>query len=600
MAAAKRLKYGLEWDLRTDSLQIELEMIRMGGSRKLKTGAVVGNGLFYHYRAAQSLCWPEDDHHRWSDLVLKRFIEEEIIVLCGSSDSGKTYGVSKFALIDWWAFPKETLWLLTSTEYRGAELRIWGCLKKLYNRAIENFPWLPGTILEGLHCITTNKIDDDHRIARSVQSGLIFVPCKKGQEHAAMSSFIGVKAKRLRHAGDESQFLKGVLDAYSNWYGKRDFKGIISGNPLDIHDGLCTAAKPEGGWSQYIDTGQTQEWRSTFFKAWVVCLDGRDSPNNDFPQDNGPRFDYLVGKKKLDGVAATHGTDSWQWYNQCIGKPNLGLVLRRVITEDLCRKHGAHDIAFWAGLDHTWIYGLDPAYGGGDRCVGMAVEFGEGLDGHQILKVYKPEIIPISLRISTPKEDQIALYVKQRLEELNIPVENCFYDSFGKGTLGFHFAEAMGGKNPRPVDFGQKPTKRPVRFDLFVEENGVKRLKRCDEQYSKFVTELWFSVRELIQSNQMRELPKEVMEEGTEREYYPVAGGKDEVEPKEDMKLRMGHSPDLFDCLAVCIEGARQRGFKIERIGKNIDVQIGRNEDYLAKESENYRHDLKKFLPTYT
>jgi hypothetical protein len=132
-----------------------------------------------------------------------------------------------------------------------------------------------------------------------------------------------------------------------------------------------------------------------------------------------------------------------------------------------------------------------------------------------------------------------------------------------------------------------------------VEENGVRRLKRCDEEYSKFVTELWFSVREVIMGNQMRELPHDVAAEGCSREYYIVRGNLTEVEPKEDMKLRLQHSPDLFDWLAVCVEGARQKGFKIETIGREVDIKSGDREDWLAKEAASYRRDLKKNLPTY-
>lgn len=40
------------------------------------------------------------------------------------------------------------------------------------------------------------------------------------------------------------------------------------------------------------------------------------------------------------------------------------------------------------------------------------------------------------------------------------------------------------------------------------------------------------------------------------------------------MIARLGRSPDLFDALAIGIEGARQRGFKIKRIGdKTVSPQ---------------------------
>jgi hypothetical protein len=32
-------------------------------------------------------------------------------------------------------------------------------------------------------------------------------------------------------------------------------------------------------------------------------------------------FPYLISKKKLDGVIATKGMDSWEYWSQCVGKP---------------------------------------------------------------------------------------------------------------------------------------------------------------------------------------------------------------------------------------------------------------------------------------
>ena len=67
------------------------------------------------------------------------------------------------------------------------------------------------------------------------------------------------------------------------------------------------------------------------------------------------------------------------------------------------------------------------------------------------------------------------------------------------------------------VNFGGSPTKRPVSSDEYVidKDSGAKRLKRCDEHYIKFVTELWFSVRLVVMSRQMRNLPRDVADEST-------------------------------------------------------------------------------------
>ena len=202
----------------------------------------------------------------------------------------------------------------------------------------------------------------------------------------------------------------GFLDVYSNWYGNSDFKGMMSGNPLDITDQLCVAAEPDDGWDAFIDTGKTQEWTSKFFKAHVIAFDGRDSPNFDFPNaETKPRYTYMIGPKKLKAVKETYGEDSWQWFSQCVGKPNKGLLLWRVITSAMCQKNNAHDSVVWRGDDAlTTIYASDPAYGGGDRCVAGRVQFGINKDGVQILRVHPPEIIPINLRLKEEPEEQIA------------------------------------------------------------------------------------------------------------------------------------------------------------------------------------------------
>lgn len=562
------VKYGYRWADGTDPLVIEFSMIRMGAA-KLKA---VGSDLFTHFRNAQSLIWPEDDHHRWSDLALRSFTENEVTVLLGASDSNKTYSMARFILVDYWAFAEETLWLVSSTEYRGAELRIWGAIKDLFNRGKERYDWLAGTVLESMHAITTEDIDDDREFARSLRKGLILVPCKRGNQYVGLSSFIGVKSPRLRHAGDEVQAMpEGFLNAYSNWYGKPDFKGIMAGNPSDIMDPLCTAAEPKEGWDAWIDTEKTQTWRSTFFDASVIAFDGRDSPNFDFPGQL--RYPYMISEKKLNAVAATFGKDSWQYYNQCIGKPNVHGVANRVISKQLCKEHRAFEEVVWNDGRITKLYCLDPAYGGIDRCVGRVLEFGKDVDGMDVINIGEPEIIPVSVKIAKQPEDQIAQFVYERAQSLDIEPENIAYDSFGKGTLGAAFARVFGERTPMPIDSGGPPSGRPVRFDLYVEETDKhtgrtkRRLVLANEYYSKRVSEMWFSVRELIEGDQARNLDTATMKEGCQRLFSIVKGNKVEVESKEDMIERIGYSPDLFDCLAIGVELARIRGFQIRRIG---------------------------------
>ena len=129
---------------------------------------------------------------------------------------------------------------------------------------------------------------------------------------------------------------------------------------------------------------------------------------------------------------------------------------------------------------------------------------------------------------------------------------------------------------------------RPVREGLFVEDRTGRRLKTCREHFSKFVSEAWFAVRYCIEADQMRELPPEMMAEGCARIYEMVGGNKIEVEPKsdpkkkEDLKRRLGKSPDLFDALTIGVEGARRRGFTIAKLG-TPDPEEGNADDWLAE-----------------
>jgi hypothetical protein len=90
----------------------------------------------------------------------------------------------------------------------------------------------------------------------------------------------------------------------------------------------------------------------------------------------------------------------------------------------------------------------------------------------------------------------------------------------------------------------------------------------------------------------MRGLNEEIVNDGCMREWIEVAGNKIEVEPKEDTKLRMGKSPDIFDWLVTCVEGARRKGFQITKLSN--EAAKSEKDDWLAKQATDYQAFLKK------
>src|SRR4026207_1367111 len=106
--------YNALWKAGTPRILVEFACLKRNGRWKDSTGKECGAGLFHHYKEAQKLLWPEDDHHRWTDLVLKEILDNDITVLMGPGDSGKTFSMVRYALVDFWCFPDETLFLVSS------------------------------------------------------------------------------------------------------------------------------------------------------------------------------------------------------------------------------------------------------------------------------------------------------------------------------------------------------------------------------------------------------------------------------------------------------------------------------------------------------
>jgi hypothetical protein len=593
-------KYGITSE---DELFIEFHMLRQS-DEFLKSK---GTTRLYHYLQAHKFLWPEDDQHRWFLLGMKSIVENKVSVFLGCASSGKSYLMAAHALITFWAFPHTSLGLVSSTDSRSLDHKIWGRgIKTLFNRAKRRYGWLQGYVLESSRAITADEVDDEGEFGRLLNTGIACVPCVSGGRFIGMGKYQGIKPPDspgkndglLTHYGDESAVMHtAYLDAYTNWMVNKNFKGVQSGNPTDISDPLCTAAEPVGGWDTFEDTGKTQEWTSKWYGAHVVAFDGRDTPNNDQP---GIKYPFLVSLEFVESLRATHGDDSWQFFQQGVGKPSKGMVSNRVITMGFCERHKAFEPVVWRSTPMLKIGALDPAYGGGDRCVFLPANIGPDVNEQQIMEVGNFEIVPIRLNQQLDAEEQIAGFMKTKSDRAGIPPENMFYDSFGRGTLGFPLAKVFGSNCPVPVNSGESASGRPVRFDLFVKENnGTKRLKRCNEEYSKFITELWFSVREMIHSEQMRNLHKDIAQEGQLRLYRTVTGARIEVEPKDEMKERVKRSPDLFDTLAILVEGARQRGFRITRIGLEVQEEPSRLGWFLDLQKKSAEKRLRHSLHFY-
>jgi len=425
------------------------------------------------------------------------------------------------------------------------------------------------------------------------------IPCmSSGGSWQGLGKYVGIKQKRRRLLGDESQLMKaGYLDALANLNSGtgegHDFKGVFVGNPLGIGDPLDRISEPKNGWGTEGEIKKTTVWDNRFENGRTLNLVGEDSPNFDYPQDQPPKYPWMINAKSIEAVASFYGKDSLQYWSQCKGVRKAGLNGRRVFTRNLAIKFKAFEEVAWKNDQQVRIYAVDAAYGevGGDRCVGGWGSFGRDVNGDMILHMNPHVIIPVKAGTDISAEDQIAEFVRQDCISLKIPAENVFYDATGRGSLGTAFARIW-SPFVNPVEFGGRATNRQVSAELMIVDPETQKMrpKTCYEHFSKFVTELWFMARYVIESGQMRGLTEEVLEDGSTREWKMVTGNRIEIEAKIDTKERMGRSPDLMDWWVTVVEGARQKGFQLRALAAPQKPQNDDWKDTLRKKAMDLHH----------
>jgi hypothetical protein len=585
----ERIKYGKVFPAGTDDLEIEMAKIR----------TLTGSARIPHYENVRRLLWPQLDDHRWHCTCRDEILRDnaKVTVLLGPGSTGKTHEAAWPYLCEYMVFPEETCVLVSSTDLRGLRLRVWGEITMLWQQAIERFPYLPGHLIDSRIAIMTDSVAEDQfdrMAARDMRRAIIGVPCIQDKKYVGLAKFHGVKQKRMRLIADEASMMSvNFLKSFANLNNNPDFQAVVIGNPNDPLDPLGVAAEPVDGWTNHMEPDRTAVWDTKFMNGRCVNLIGTDSPNFDGPADKPDRYKYLIGRKKIAELVSGFGKDSFEYWSQGVGCMKVGQLARRVLNRDLCREHNASGMVVWKNSELTHVFSLDAAYGG-DRCIGGHVTFGRDVDDKLILKCSPPQMVPVRVRrgeFDPGPEDQIALWIKDYCQARSIPPENVFHDSTGRGGLGTAIGRVWSSQC-NPVDFGGSPTKRLVGGSAFIYDKLTQERRQvlCDEWYDRFITELWWTVRVVIEAGQMRGMPEDVIDEMCLRNWDKLKG-KYAVETKEDMKERIGRSPDLGDWMALAVEGCRRMGFVIEGLENPNDEKS--EQDYFDKEAKEWEEALQ-------
>lgn len=588
------VKYGHNWSEDTDDAQIECWMIRQP-EEWLKQQ---GRSLFFHHLALQKLLWPKKKWHDWNLLMLEKFCQHQYLAILGPASSGKSHEAVCFALCNYIARPNETAVLVSSTTRDALELRAWAEIKKYWGLARDQYEWIPGTAINSKQRIATDgeEVDD-----RDFRKGISCVACKTGTTWVGLGPFVGIKQRYVYLLADEGSLMSpAYMEAVSNLSSNEYFWCAVMGNPKDRTDPLGMMAEPhdaDGGWEGLDDQLITRWWRTRYPNGIAIQLCGLDSPNMKVPPGTKPPYPFLITRAKIESDVALYGEDSIKVSMMDYGVMPKASASKRIITRSICTKFRAFEDVVWANGNQTRILGLDAAYGGvgGDRCVACQVNFGKSNNGDLVLSyIGEPILVPVSVRKQQEPTDQIATFVKGECERRGIPPENVFYDSTGKGELGIAFGR-LWSTAVNPVEFGGAPSNRAAGF--FLDKDGKKVAKTCDQEFDKMVSELWWATRWVIESGQLRNLPESVAVEGFMKQWDLKSQGtrtKTSVEPKEDTKERLGRSPDLYDAFVVAVEGARRLGFQIKKLVGVATTKQSTMQDFLDAKRKKHKELQKK------
>lgn len=560
-------KYGCSWST-GDPVAIELECIKLGG-RWNANGKACGAGLAHHVKALAQLCLPWFYWHRWNELCLKELCAgNRRVSIFGAASSQKTSIASLYAWAIYSAMPRGTTVLVSTTTREMLEMRIWGEIKMIWRKARERVPWLPGVLTDSAQRITTDGKEVE---GREFRDGVVGRPVKKGNEWVGLGDFVGIKNDRVIVIADEFHLCnEGVAKSMSNLASNDNCIFISLGNLGDLSTPLGDECEPEHGWDSISDSNKARSYKTKWFGGVAIQLPGEDSPNLDWPEGAEP-FKKLIGRRHLKECEVNYGKGTPLYNMMAGGQIPRGTLEMRVLTKQVCLQFNAFDPVTWGGETLTRLYCADLSYTfeHGDKSVGIALEFGRDKeDKIKIALLGRPKVFEPNRSAGGTQEDQLAALIKEECEKLEIPPSQFFFDGTGRSSFTAACMR-LWSTSIQPIEFGGRATERVnfagrKRQDEKMKDKG--ELLPCHDVFEKFVSELWFALRFAVEADQVRGLTEDIVKEASLRLYRIVKGNKMEVEPKKEMKVRLGRSPDSTDALVTGLEGARRLGFPLGKL----------------------------------
>lgn len=503
-------------------------------------------------KAMHDYAWPEyiATWNHWDERRFKALCEDyQYISYAGGASTGKSHCAARLALLYWMAAPKARTIIVASTTLSALSVRIWGYITRLSNELAINYP----IQLYGGQSpkILFDKKDPIH--------GMYAVAAGKGTDEKAIANWIGRHPKEaMMLVLDEAPDLDPILlKSLPNLEaGGIEFKCLVLGNSLskfDLHGALSTPSG-EKGWKG-IDPLKNVQWPTTQKKGVCLFFSCHESPAIMEPDESKRELlsRFFITKEAIEEKKALYGEHSDSFYRFVLGFWRDSATDETVISRQFLDGFNVKDKAEWSGLvPFKVVAGLDPAFSsGGDQCILRLAVLGQDIYGNILLDFRGESLlfkIPINVVLQDAAEIQIADKVIEILGKYGCELGNLAIDSNGQGRALAEVIRlrAKSLQTPLKIYSVRQGNMAVNSFDVIVKTN----------------LELWTSVRDFIQTNQIRGMDHKSILQFTTRKII-IKGSKQVLEPKKDYKNRIGasnpglaHSPDEADAAALAVQAA--------------------------------------------
>lgn len=550
---------------------------------------------YVHMKAMHDYLWPElvPTWNYWEERRFKAHCRGyRFVSYAGGASTAKSFTAAKIALLFWFANPQQRGVVVASTTMDALGARVWGYTCSLLAKAKRTMPGVVGKRKKG------NNPKIMHPDADDDLHGIFAIAAKKGDSKDAISSWIG------RHPEDgflvildeATDLPPAILDAVVNLKaGGKFFQMMAIGNPssrFDVHGALST---PKRGWES-VNPEEDLEWETSQKNGICLFFSCYDSPAI---YETDPVKRELLGlflptAERIKEDEEEFGKDSIHFMRMVLGFWSQEGQGENVMTSKFISQFSVKQRAQWAGIyPLRYVAGLDPSFTqGGDKCLLRIGTLGHTVNGSIVLDLCGTDqlfSIPLLARSLDPIENQIATRVLAILTEYSIPLSALAIDISGQGR-------AIG----EVIRLVAKTAEHPIKIQSIGLGNGMsgKMAKRTLDVTIKTTSEMWLTVRNYIQHNQLFGLDADAIYQFTSRQMTQNTQGRYIVEPKADYKSRMGavsptlaRSPDEADTVALVLQAAIMKyGFSI---GEKKEIEVVK-EDVYAEKIKAYKIDAMK------